>query len=106
MKSESQIRRQIVESRNVLARPKSETGIRERAAAEAVIGSLQWVVNKDGYQPESHIMDAMIDDNSSPDVYEIIEAVANIGVDFGYGEFQLDESHIKKARHIMESHRG
>lgn len=33
---------------------------------------------------------------------ELVEAVSMIGVDFGYGEFYLDDSHIKKAREIME----
>ena len=33
---------------------------------------------------------------------EIVKAVAHIGVDFGYGEFKLDNTHIKKARKLME----
>lgn len=33
---------------------------------------------------------------------EIVKAVANIGVDFGYGEFQLDDNHIKTARLLLE----
>ena len=33
---------------------------------------------------------------------EIVEAVANIGVDFGHGEFALDDSHIAEARRLME----
>ncbi|RKZ71949.1 MAG: hypothetical protein DRQ48_01815 [Gammaproteobacteria bacterium] len=33
---------------------------------------------------------------------EIVKAVAYIGVDFGYGEFELDNKHIEKARYLME----
>ena len=32
---------------------------------------------------------------------ELISAVAHIGVDFGYGEFALDEEHIKQAQDIL-----
>ena len=35
---------------------------------------------------------------AEPELLEIVEAVAHIGVDFGYGKFQLDQSHIEKAR--------
>lgn len=34
---------------------------------------------------------------------ELIEAVAHIGVDFGFGEYELEEKHIKKARSICET---
>lgn len=33
---------------------------------------------------------------------EIVKAVAHIGVDFGYGEFQLEKDHIDKARSLYE----
>jgi len=33
---------------------------------------------------------------------EIVEAVAHVGIDFGFGKFELDESHINKARSILE----
>ena len=36
-------------------------------------------------------------------LYKIVEAVAHIGVDFGYGAFELSEEHIKEARDIIES---
>jgi hypothetical protein len=32
------------------------------------------------------------------DLLEIVEAVGHIGVDFGFGEFHLEQSHIEKAR--------
>ena len=32
----------------------------------------------------------------------IVKAVAHIGIDFGYGKFELDGSHIKKARELLE----
>ena len=34
---------------------------------------------------------------------EIVEAVAHIGVDFGYGAFDLGNEHIEKARALIES---
>lgn len=34
---------------------------------------------------------------------EIVEAVAHIGVDFGYGNFVLSQEHIEKARAILEA---
>jgi hypothetical protein len=33
---------------------------------------------------------------------ELVKAVAHIGVDFGYGEFKLDDKHINKAREIFK----
>lgn len=33
---------------------------------------------------------------------EIVKAVAHIGVDFGYGKFELDDEHIAKARKLIE----
>lgn len=32
---------------------------------------------------------------------EIVEAVAHIGVDFGYGNFALSQEHIEKARELL-----
>ena len=34
--------------------------------------------------------------------YEIIEAVAHIGVDFGYGKFEIGQDEIDKARLLIE----
>src|SRR5574344_1238212 len=34
---------------------------------------------------------------------EIVEAVAHIGVDFGYGKFDLSQEHIEKARALLEA---
>lgn len=34
---------------------------------------------------------------------EIVEAVAHIGVDFGYGNFALSQEHIEKARALLEA---
>lgn len=39
----------------------------------------------------------------SPEMLVIVKAVAHIGVDFGFGEFELSEEHIKKARELYES---
>ena len=35
---------------------------------------------------------------------ELIKAVAHIGVDWGYGEYELEKHHIAKARHIVAVH--
>jgi hypothetical protein len=37
----------------------------------------------------------------SSDVMEIVKAVAHIGVDFGYGEYVIEDKHIEAARKIM-----
>ena len=37
------------------------------------------------------------------DMFELVEAVAHIGIDFGFGEFELTTDHIDKARHILEA---
>lgn len=42
-----------------------------------------------------------IDDYIS-ELTEIAKAVAHIGVDFGYGKFELNEYHIAKARELIE----
>ena len=34
---------------------------------------------------------------------ELIKAVAHIGVDFGYGVYELEPEHIAKAREIYEA---
>lgn len=60
MKSESAIRRQIAALRNRNLRNRAD--VREKAAIEALIGGLEWVVNKDRCDPVSHAIDAMIDD--------------------------------------------
>lgn len=33
---------------------------------------------------------------------KIVEAVANIGIDFGFGEYKLEQKYIDKARKYME----
>ena len=40
---------------------------------------------------------------TSSDVMEIIKAVAHIGVDFGFGEYVLEDKHIEAARRIIEA---
>jgi hypothetical protein len=40
------------------------------------------------------------------ELLEITKAVAHIGVDFGYGEFQLNDSHIEKAREAIKKSCG
>lgn len=32
---------------------------------------------------------------------DIVRAVAHIGVDWGYGEFKLDQSHVDEARKLL-----
>ena len=33
---------------------------------------------------------------------DLVKAVAHIGVDFGYGDFELNDEHIEKARKIIK----
>ena len=35
---------------------------------------------------------------------ELIKAVAHIGIDWGYGKFELNQDHIDKARKLYEAH--
>jgi len=35
---------------------------------------------------------------------ELIKAVAHIGIDWGYGKFELTQDHIDKARKLYEAH--
>ena len=35
---------------------------------------------------------------------EIVKAVAHIGIDWGYGKFELNQDHIDKARKLYEEH--
>ena len=35
---------------------------------------------------------------------EIIKAVAHTGIDFGYGEFELNDEHVAKARKLYEDY--
>ena len=37
---------------------------------------------------------------------DIVKAVAHIGIDWGYGKFELTQEHIDKAREIYEQKKG
>lgn len=39
----------------------------------------------------------------APSMFEIVNAVAHIGVDFGHGEFDINQGHIDKARALVEA---
>jgi len=41
-------------------------------------------------------------DSQLNEIMEIIEAVAHVGIDFGYGVFELNKEHISKARELYE----
>lgn len=36
---------------------------------------------------------------------DLVEAVAHIGVDFGFGEYELEQKHINEARKLIEEHK-
>ena len=36
---------------------------------------------------------------------DLIEAVAHVGVDFGYGEYKLEQKFIKQARELLEEYK-
>lgn len=37
----------------------------------------------------------------APELFDIVNAVAHIGVDFGYGKFDINTDHIAKARELI-----
>lgn len=37
----------------------------------------------------------------APELFDIVNAVAHIGVDFGHGEFDINTDHIAKARELI-----
>lgn len=39
-------------------------------------------------------------------MFETVKLVAHIGVDFGYGKFNLSDDHIKNARVLLEDIQG
>lgn len=41
--------------------------------------------------------------NDKERMLDVIKAVAHIGVDFGYGKYELEPEHIAKAREIYEA---
>jgi hypothetical protein len=51
-------------------------------------------------------LEAILDEKAKPTerdrMISLVNDVANIGVDFGYGEFFIDQSHIEKARNIIK----
>lgn len=52
-------------------------------------------------------IDALSSSNKS-ELHKLVEAVANIGIDFSYGKFDITEEHIEVARNLirdMESSR-
>ncbi len=46
---------------------------------------------------------ALVQRNQDTETHELIKAVAHIGIDFGYGKFELEQSHIDAARKIYEA---
>lgn len=41
-------------------------------------------------------------DNYISELTEIVKAVAHIGIDFGYGKFEISQEHINKARQLIK----
>ena len=39
----------------------------------------------------------------APEMFELVKVIAHIGIDFGYGKFELTQEHIDKARLIYEA---
>ena len=44
-----------------------------------------------------------LDSEDQKGMERIVEAVAHIGIDFGYGTYELEQCHIDRAREIKES---
>ena len=51
------------------------------------------------YDPATH---EVMPKGEAEKLREIVKAVAHIGVDWGYGVFQLSQEHIDKARRLYE----
>ena len=70
-----------------------------------------WVANnRAGYNSEADFIHQCFQDLSpvsepvwvSDDVQEVIKAVAHIGIDWGYGVYELEQDKIDKARVLYE----
>lgn len=53
------------------------------------------------YMNEDHTNAKLI--AAAPEMFELVKAVAHIGIDFGYGKFELSQEHIAKARELYEA---
>ena len=51
----------------------------------------------------SFIVDLVRDNERVVKLEEVVKAVAHIGVDFGYGKYEIQEEDIKKARELLDS---
>jgi len=71
---------------------KALAAIREALAAQDHIADAGKMVAEPVLERDARIL-AVADD-----LLKIVEAVGHIGVDFGFGEFHLEQSHIEKAR--------
>jgi len=45
-------------------------------------------------------------DKTIAEMRELVECVAHVGCNYGYGPIRLEESHIKKARELIELTKG
>ena len=63
-------------------------------------------MNKERYLEQEINKDLKIQDleRQLAEARELIKAVAHIGIDWGYGKFELNQDHIDKARKLYEAH--
>ena len=63
-------------------------------------------MNKERYLEQEINKDLKIQDleRQLEEARELIKAVAHIGIDWGYGKFELNQDHIDKARKLYEAH--
>ena len=62
------------------------------------------VMNVMGDEEGSVVMEYIdkLKNSGCPEAMEIVKAVAHIGIDWGYGKFELTSDHIDKARSLYE----
>ena len=61
---------------------------------------------RDGFVAGARAAQRSESKETAPDALEIIKAVAHVGIDWGYGVYELEQKHIDKAREIYEAHEG
>lgn len=67
---------------------------------EEVDKSLPYYDDYETIELPNELIDHIADISKSTD--EIIKAVAHIGIDWGYGKYELEQKHIDEARKIYE----
>ena len=52
-----------------------------------------------------HSVQAVVNSELAADLFSIVEAVAMIGIDFGFGLYELSDEEIQKARKVFDENK-